>query len=121
MGIKKIVIKDNETGKNPTKRLVAEVTDDNGKTKVVYFGLKNSGGTFFDGATEEKKDRYIDSHEDMGEKWGSDGAKSAGFYSRWALWESRSKTEIKRVIKEKSGASTVTVSGMTKIKVKKPN
>ena len=40
----------------------------NGKEKIVKFGLNNSGGTFFDGATEDKKENYIARHGKMGEK-----------------------------------------------------
>ena len=121
MGIKKIVIKDNDTGKNTKNRMVAQVYDDDGKCKNVYFGMEGSGGTYYDGATPEKKDNYIDRHARSGENWTSSGARTAGFYSRWALWESRSKAEIKKVIKEKTGAKTVNTSGMTKIRVTKPN
>jgi len=121
MEIESIIIKNNDTGKNPTKRLIALVTDSQGKTKTVPFGLKNSGGTYFDGANDSKKDEYIRSHSKMGEDWSSTGVKKAGFYSRWVLWESRSKAEIKKIIKEKSGAKKVNVSGITKIKVTKPN
>ena len=121
MDIKKITIKDNDTGKNKTKRLVAIITDVNDKEKTVYFGLHNSGGTFFDGATENKRENYNGRHSKMGEAWGKSGARSAGFYSRWVLWESRSKAAIKKKIKEITGAKTINMTGVSKITVTKPN
>jgi len=119
MTIKKISIKNNNTGYNITKRCVAEIIKEDGKTKTVYFGLANSGGTFFDGATEEKKHNYNNRHSKH-ENWSGSGYGSAGFYSRWVLWETRNKNEIKDIIKRKTGAQTVTVS-ISKIKVTKPN
>ena len=118
--IKEIKIKDNPNADKEGKRIIAEIIKEDGKTKIVRFGLHNSGGTFFDGATEEKKKRYIKSHSKMGEKWGEDGVCTAGFYSRWVLWESRTLSGIKKAIQEHSGVNKVSVR-IKKIKVTKPN
>jgi len=117
----KIVIKNNPDAEKDGKRAIAEITKENGKVKIVRFGLHNSGGTFFDGATAEKKENYNNRHGKMKEKWGEDGVCTAGFYSRWVLWESRSKPAIKKIIQEKSGVKNVKIENLTKIKVTKPN
>lgn len=117
----KIVIKDNPNAEKDGKRAIAEITKDNGKVKVVKFGLHNSGGTFFDGATNEKRENYNNRHGKMSEKWGENGVCTAGFYSRWVLWESRSKAGIKEAVKKHSGVSKVSIGTLKKIKVTKPN
>ena len=118
--IKDIKIKDNPDAANDGKRIIAEITKEDGKTKIVRFGLHNSGGTFFDGATEEKRNNYIARHGKMGEKWGENGVCTAGFYSRWVLWESRTLAGIRKAVQEHSGVKKVTIS-IKKIKVTKPN
>ena len=117
----KIVVKDNPEPEKTGKRAIAEITKEDGKIKIVRFGLHNSGGTYFDGATNEKKERYITSHSKMGEKWNQSGVCTAGFYSRWVLWESRSKAGVKKAIQEHSGVKNVTIGTLKKIKVTKPN
>lgn len=121
MTYQQIIIKNNPSAGKTGKRMLAEVTKEDGKVKVIKFGLHNSGGTFFDGATEDKKKNYIGRHGKMGEKWGPDGVLSAGFYSRWVLWESRSKAGVKKAVKEHSGAKKVVIESLTKIPVTKPN
>lgn len=116
----KIVIQDNPDANRDGKRLLAEITKENGKVKTVKFGLHNSGGTYFDGATNEKKEHYISRHEKH-EKWGKDGVCTAGFYSRWVLWSGRSKKAVKEAIKHHSGVSNVVIKSLKKIKVTKPN
>ena len=114
MNYTKIIIKDNPEAEKDGKRAIAEITKDNGKIKIVKFGLHNSGGTFFDGATAEKKANYIERHNNR-EKWNKNGLCTAGFYSRWVLWESRSKTAIVKAIKEHSGVSKVVIQNLKKI------
>lgn len=121
MNYAKIVIKDNPEAEKDGKRAIAEITKENGKVTIVKFGLHNSGGTFFDGASEEKRLNYNNRHGKMSEKWGKNGVCTAGFYSRWVLWESRSKAGIKKAVKEHSGVNNVIIGTLKKIKVTKPN
>ena len=118
--IKEIIIKDNPNADKDGKRIVAEIIKEDGKSKIVRFGLHNSGGTFFDGATNEKRENYISRHGKMGEKWEENGVCTAGFYSRWVLWESRSLAGIKKAVKQHSGVKKVSVN-IKKITVTKPN
>lgn len=115
------MIKDNPDAEKTGKRAIAEITKEDGKVKIVRFGLHNSGGTYYDGATEGKRKDYNKRHGNMGEKWGENGVCTAGFYSRWVLWESRSKAGIKKAIQEHSGVQKVTIGTLKKIKVTKPN
>jgi hypothetical protein len=120
MNVKKIKITVNDTGKKKDKRLIAHIFDDQGGEKTVYFGKSGSGGTYFDGAMDGKRKDYVNAHGKMGEDWNGSGVLSAGFYSRWVLWESRKKSEISSMLKQKTGAKIVTLS-FPKIKVTRPN
>ena len=85
----KLFIEDNPN----TKRAKAIYTLDDGKTKTITFGMKNSKGTFYDGATDEKKMLYLNRHKAR-EDWTSSGKFSAGFLSRWVLWSGNTKQDI---------------------------
>ena len=63
------------------------ITKDN---KRVYFG-QASASDFTKHKNEERKNRYILRHQ-KNEDWGKSGIDTAGFWSRWLLWN---KTTIK--------------------------
>jgi hypothetical protein len=44
----------------------------------------------------ERKVRYINRHKNMNENWDISGIKSAGFWSRWLLWNKTTITESKK-------------------------
>jgi len=48
------------------------------------FGLKG-GKTFIDGRTEKEKQNYLARHK-VNEDWSKSGIHTAGFWSRWILW-----------------------------------
>jgi hypothetical protein len=48
------------------------------------FGLKG-GKTFIDGRTEKERQNYIARHK-VRENWNKSGIHTAGFWSRWILW-----------------------------------
>ena len=99
MDVAKIVISDN-AGK---KRAKAEFFNKEGKKiKTTAFGMEGSKGTFYDGATEEKKKNYIGRHEKR-EDWTKSGLMTAGFLSRWVLWSERTNAKIKKLISDISG------------------
>lgn len=110
--IDSIVVRDNE-GK---KRLRAVIKYSNGDVKTVSFGQKEgSGGTFSDGATEQKKEAYIARHR-VREDWADE--RTAGFASRWVLWQARSNKDIEKILQQKTKAKTVSVK-FKRIPVKK--
>ena len=65
------------------------ITDDN---KRVYFGQAGYKDYIIYNKTEgkEKADKmkkaYIARHSKMNENWGKSGVNTAGFWSRWLLW-----------------------------------
>ena len=63
------------------------ITKDN---KRVYFG-QASASDFTKHKDEDRKNRYINRHK-KNEDWGKSGIDTAGFWSRWLLWN---KTTIK--------------------------
>lgn len=77
------------------KRLVAEF-DDGRKTK---FGSPTAF-TYYDGASDEKRNGYIARHSKNNENWTSSGKHTAGFLARWILWE-RGRENIKRKLANK--------------------
>lgn len=99
MDIAKIIVTDN-SGK---KRAKAEFFNKEGKkVKITSFGMEGSRGTFYDGATEEKKSLYLKRHEKR-ENWTKSGLTTAGFLSRWFLWSERTNNKIKKEVSRVSG------------------
>lgn len=47
---------------------------------------------------DKKRAAYIKRHSGMNEKWGDSGVMSAGWFSRWFLWEKRTLAESKKFI-----------------------
>ena len=68
------------------------IMDDNMKH---HFGLKD-GKTFIDGRTEKERQNYIARHK-VNENWEKSGIHTAGFWSRWVLWN---KPTLKDSIKD---------------------
>jgi hypothetical protein len=93
-----------------TKRFTAIIkyTDnDMEKTKTVNFGFAG-GNTYFDGANDKTRAAYIARHSKTpGEDW-SDKL-SAGFWSRFFLWEVR-KNKVSGYIKSKFPGAKVTIN-----------
>ena len=107
--IQSITITDN----SGLKRLKAVIEYKDGKTKTVSFGMKDSKGTFADGADNKKRLAYIARHK-VNQDWTD--PTTAGFMSRWVLWEFRENNEIEKLLKKKTGASKVIVN-FSRIKI----
>jgi len=74
-----------------------KVTEPNGKHYTVQFGAK--GYTDFTrGATDEQKKNYLMRHKAT-ENWND--PHTAGFWSRWVLWNKRSVSESLKSAKNK--------------------
>lgn len=53
--------------------------------RKVYFGASGMSDYTIH-KDEERKLRYIKRHSGMNENWGKSGINTAGFWSRWLLW-----------------------------------
>ena len=114
MNIEKLSIIDNNND-NDTKRLIANFQfKDNPKMKKIKFGLKNSKGTFYDGATNQKKEAYIKRHM-KNENWND--ITTAGALSRFVLWETNDKNDLIKLLKNKFKIKNVDIN-FKKIKIK---
>ena len=65
--------------------------------KTIHFGQKGST-TFISGATDKQRDAYIARHAKT-EDWTD--PLTAGFWSRWALWEKRTLQDALKFLKLK--------------------
>ena len=72
------------------------ITKDN---KRVYFG-QASASDFTKHKNEERKNLYINRHK-KNEDWGKSGIDTAGFWSRWLLWNKTTIKESYQDIKRK--------------------
>ena len=72
------------------------ITKDN---KRVYFG-QASASDFTKHKNEERKNLYINRHK-KNEDWGKSGIDTAGFWSRWLLWNKPTIKESYQDIKRK--------------------
>lgn len=116
MTITRIQIINNPNAAKDSKRAVAVFyhIDPKAKKEAVFkrvkFGFYKSGGTFYDGASDEKRHAYIARHIKGGQNWKKSGIMTSGYLSRWVLWQYRSKAEIQAKLKRDSGASSVSIA-----------
>lgn len=66
------------------KKYTAIIYKGEDKIKTVHFG-QFGASDFTKHKNEERKQRYIDRHRDN-ENWAKSGITTAGFWSRWLLW-----------------------------------
>jgi hypothetical protein len=76
---------------NPKKKYKIVLTYDDGKTKTIHIGQEGADD-FTKTGDEEAKKRYISRHKKR-EDWTSSGIKTAGFWSRWLLWNEKTLKE----------------------------
>ena len=67
--------------------------------KHIYFG-QASASDFTHHKNEDRKNRYIDRHK-HNEDWGKSGIDTAGFWSRWLLWNKPTIRESYQDIKKR--------------------
>lgn len=106
MEIKELIIKNNPNAPKDGKRAIAFFIMDDGKTKRKKFGQYKSLGTFFDGASEEKKNAYIKRHQ-VRENFND--IMTAGALSRWVLWEDTNRSKLEKLINRKFGIPKVKI------------
>ena len=69
---------------NKHKKYDAVIHKSDGKTKTVSFGAKGYSD-FTIHKDEQRKQRYLDRHK-KNERWGANDYDTAGFLSRYILW-----------------------------------
>lgn len=74
----------------------------NEEGKVIHFGQPGAT-TYSDGATDKKKAAYLARHSKGGENWEYSGRDTAGFWSRWLLWNKNSVKASMRDLKSRFG------------------
>jgi hypothetical protein len=104
--IKSLVIKNNPNGSKDRKRAIAFFLMDNGKTIKRKFGYFGSKGTYFDGASEEKRNAYIARHQ-VRENFND--IMTAGALSKEVLWTERDRSKIEKNINRKFGIPKVKI------------
>ena len=72
---------------------------DTGKTKTIHIGQAGADDFTKTGDTAQK-DRYITRHK-KNENWTKSGITTAGFWSRWLLWNKSSLSASKKDIENK--------------------
>ena len=76
----------------PTKKYMVRIDN-----RTIHFGAKGMSD-YTKHKDKERKDRYIARHKK--ENWKKSGIKTAGFWSRWLLWNktsiSASKSDIRK-------------------------
>lgn len=78
----------------PDKKYMVKI-----ENKTIHFGA-NGMSDFTKHKDPERKKRYIVRHQKK-ENWKKSGIKTAGFWSRWLLWNKPTITESKRNIETK--------------------
>ena len=66
------------------KKYLVQIRDSKGKIKSVHFG-DSRYSDFTKHKDNKRKNSYLDRHETR-EDWSMKGVKTAGFWSRWLLW-----------------------------------
>jgi hypothetical protein len=84
---------------NPKKKYKIVLTYDDGKTKTIHIGQAGADDFTKTGDTSQK-DRYITRHK-KNENWSKSGIDTAGFWSRWLLWNKSSLSASKKDIENK--------------------
>jgi hypothetical protein len=74
-------------------------------TKVIHFGAKGYED-FTKHKDEERKHLYIERHN-KNEDWTKEGMMSAGFWSRWLLWNKKTLKESIEDVEERFGVDII--------------
>ena len=70
------------------KKWMVEIPSKTGRTKTIHFGAEGYAD-YTSHKDDARKERYITRHTKK-ENWTKTGFKTAGFYSRWLLWNKKS-------------------------------
>jgi hypothetical protein len=83
------------------KKLVVSVVSKNSTRNIQIGDRKYEDYTIH--RDDERKAKYIQRHSRNRERYGLDGIKTAGFYSRWLLWSKPTLIEAAKDLAEMTG------------------
>ena len=72
----------------PEKKWMVTFDRERGRKKTVHFG-QASASDFPTHKDVQRRDRYLERHRER-EDWGAGGVETAGWWSRWLLWNRKS-------------------------------
>jgi hypothetical protein len=72
-----------KSSRKDKKYMVSYINPETCRVNTKHFGAKGMSD-FTQHKNDDRKERYIKRHANMGEDW--DDLKTAGFWSRWILW-----------------------------------
>lgn len=85
---------------NPKKKyMIKYINPKTNREKTIHFGARGMSDYTNLNKDDERKTRYIKRHSGMGENWND--PQTAGFYSRWLLWNKPSLSASIRDTNEK--------------------
>ena len=81
------------------KKYMVKIVDTDDSTKTVHFGA-NGYSDYLKHKDFDRMQRYTDRHK-KNENWTKSGIKTAGFWSKWLLWNKPTMSESIRYIEKK--------------------
>ena len=81
------------------KKYMVKIFDNYGKTKTIHFGAAGYSD-YTKHKNKERMTRYINRHKNR-ENWGKSGINTAGFWSKWLLWNKPTMYESIKYIETK--------------------
>jgi len=81
------------------KKYMVKIKQKNGNCKIVHFGASGYSD-YTKHKDKERKERYIARHKKR-ENWTKTGVTTAGFWSRWLLWNKPSLYASKKDIEKR--------------------
>lgn len=74
------------------------IETDNIKRTIHFGGVRENGEWYGDFTLNGNRESYIARHEQNNEDWTIKGIFTAGFWSRWLLWEKSTYTKARKFI-----------------------
>ena len=81
------------------KKYMVKVKQNSGESKTIHFGASGYSD-YTKHKDSERKERYISRHKKR-ENWSKSGINTAGFWSRWLLWNKPSLYASKKDIEKR--------------------
>jgi hypothetical protein len=83
------------------KKFMVVIETDEMKRTIHFGGVRKNGEWYGDFTLGGNRESYIARHEKNNEDWTKKGIFTAGFWSRWLLWEKPTYRESKKFIEDR--------------------